>query len=126
MNDKDVLIKTDLAFSYTSKEQGVNAAFIEYIADDGVILRPDKMPFVGKNVISELFTSDDSGFTLTWKPLFAEIAISGELGYTYGTYEFTVGENIQRGTYLSIWKKDRTGKWKLVLDSGNDGLGDAN
>jgi ketosteroid isomerase-like protein len=54
------------------------------------------------------------------------VALSGELGYTYGIYEVrsrggikTIGE----GTYVTIWKKDRQGNWKFVLDAGNEGLG---
>jgi hypothetical protein len=29
---------------------------------------------------------------------------------------------IGNGTYLSVWKKDPFGNWKLVLDTGNEGL----
>jgi ketosteroid isomerase-like protein len=28
------------------------------------------------------------------------------------------------GTYTSIWKKEKNGKWKFVLDTGNEGIGD--
>jgi ketosteroid isomerase-like protein len=26
------------------------------------------------------------------------------------------------GTYVSIWKKQPDGKWKFILDSGNEGI----
>ncbi len=29
----------------------------------------------------------------------------------------------EKGTYVYIWKKDSNGKWKFVLNSGNEGLG---
>ena len=32
--------------------------------------------------------------------------------------------SMQRGTYVTIWKKDADGTWKWVLDSGNEGLGE--
>lgn len=124
MDTKTTLITVDKEFSELSRSVGMNAAFMEYIAEDGIILRSNNMPFVGKKMIGELFKGDDTSFTLTWEPLSAEIAESGELGYTYGTYLLTAGDTEQKGTYVSIWKKDKNGNWKLALDSGNEGLGE--
>lgn len=124
----DEVKQADIDFSNLSKEKGMNFAFLEYAADDGVMLRPYSYPIIGKEKLSkELFTGDDKGFTLTWTPLYGDIAQSGELGYTYGTWEMTIikddgGEEIRKGTYVSIWKKDKAGKWKFVLDTGNPGL----
>lgn len=122
------LMDVDRDFSRMSEQMGVNKAFLFYAADDAVLLRPNNPPIVGKNTMKEKFFSrSDSGFTLTWQPLYADVAKSGELGYTFGIYEFkaldkdgnTVSEN---GTYVSIWKKDKSGNWKFVLDTGNEGL----
>ena len=117
------LIATDRAFSALSKEKGRNHAFASYVAEDGVMLSPNKMPVIGKNKIEALFYSDDSKLVFTWNPLYADVAKSGDLGYTYGTYEILEGTSIQKGTYVSVWKKDAAGEWKFVLDSGNKGLG---
>ncbi len=35
-----------------------------------------------------------------------------------------IGEDIKKGTYVSIWKKNKEGVWKYVLDACNEGLGD--
>jgi ketosteroid isomerase-like protein len=118
------LIAIDREFSALSKEKGMNRAFLYYVAEDGVMLSPNKMPIVGKEKINALFQSNDSDKEFTWEPLYADISESGELGYTYGTYTITTEGEIQKGTYVSIWKKDSGGKWKFVLDSGNDGLGE--
>lgn len=124
MDKKEHLMAVDREFSKFSQANGMNAAFMEYISEDGVMLKSNSMPIVSKNAVANLFRSDDSGFTLTWEPLFADIAKSGELGYTYGVYELNIDDNIQKGTYVSIWKKDKDGSWKFVLDSGNSGLGE--
>jgi ketosteroid isomerase-like protein len=29
-----------------------------------------------------------------------------------------------KGTYVTIWRKQKDGKWKFVLDTGNQGVGD--
>lgn len=124
METKDSLIETDKAFSALSREKGMNAAFTEYLAEDGVILRDNNQPFVGRVAFTKLYSGDDSGFTLTWEPLYAEVAESGELGFTYGVYELDLQDTVQKGTYVSIWRKDNDGNWKLALDSGNEGLGE--
>lgn len=127
---KEELIATDKAFSQLSEEKGMQYAFLEYAAEDVVMLRKNKLPIEGKNALIETFkTFSDTGFILTWEPLFADIAKSGELGYTYGIYT-SVSEgpngttNESKGTYVSIWKKDQAGQWKFVLDTGNEGIGE--
>jgi len=120
---KTVLMKTDAAFSDLSKAKGRNAAFISYVADQAVLLRPNNMPIIGKDSIAKRFsTRPDTGFTLTWKPLYADISASGELGYTYGTFLVISHNDTDEGTYATVWKKDTTGQWKFILDTGNEGL----
>jgi ketosteroid isomerase-like protein len=124
------LIETDLAFSRLSQEKGIKYAFIKYAADSVVILREKSYPQIGKYALLKRFESfSDSGFVLTWEPLFADIARSGELGYTYGIYTSVSSDSTGKlltgkGTYVSIWKKDQDGQWKYVLDTGNEGLGE--
>jgi ketosteroid isomerase-like protein len=52
----------------------------------------------------------------------AEIARSGDLGYSYGIYELILPDTTLRGTYVNIWKKQNNGEWKFVLNSNNAGL----
>ena len=87
MNDKNKLIEVDTAFSSLSEHKGMNHAFMEYIAEYGVMLRSNNMPFVGKQAVAKIFSDDDTSLTLAWEPLFSGLASSGELGYTYGTYK---------------------------------------
>ncbi|MEP2023148.1 MAG: DUF4440 domain-containing protein [Reichenbachiella sp.] len=121
----DVLLEIDRAFSKLSLEKGMNHAFETYIANDGVVLRNNSWPIVGKDsVISRHFSNPDSTFRLTWEPMFADIAKSGDLGYTYGTYLVSTmtGDSLGVGTYVSIWKQQNDQSWKFVFDAGNDGL----
>lgn len=126
---KDHLLKADMEFSRLSEEKGSNYAFTEFASDSAVLLRKNSYPVAGKSAIVELLSKhSDASFTLVWKPLFADLAESGELGYTYGTYEVkSTDKNDSKasgsGTYVTIWKKDKDGNWKFVLDAGNEGLG---
>lgn len=124
---KQELKQVDVEFSNLSKEKGMHDAFLAYIAASGVLLRPYSMPIEGYDAVKKVLDEDNTDFLLTWSPLYADISVSGELGYTYGTYELTYkdekGNSITRkGTYVSIWKKEIEGKWKFVLDTGNPGL----
>jgi ketosteroid isomerase-like protein len=116
------LLSTDRAFSAMSEKVGMKKAFLEYIDDNGVLLRPQHLPLEGANAIDFLSTIVDTSFTLTWSPQHADIAASQDLGYTYGVYTLSSAKGEKKGTYVSIWKKQADGKWRFVLDTGNPGI----
>ena len=119
----DEIIKADEAFSEMSRKSGMKKAFIEYIDNEGILLRPNHPPIAGADAIEFLSQVNDSSYTLTWVPRGGEMATSANLGYTYGIYTLEMKDTVLRGTYVSIWKKQKDGKWKFVLDSGNEGVG---
>lgn len=119
---RNEIIKTDKEFSAASNKLGMKQAFIEYIDDDGILLRPDHAPIVGANAIQYLSEQNESTYTLTWEPSAAQVAGSGDLGYSYGIYNLKLRDTTVKGTYVSIWKKQNDGKWKFVLDTGNPGV----
>jgi ketosteroid isomerase-like protein len=61
---------------------------------------------------------------MSWKPKGGFLAKSNDLGYTYGVYKIITGDSALTGTYLSIWRKQKDGTWKVVLDTGNQGTGE--
>lgn len=118
------LFKVDQEFSDSAEKLGYNKAFIKYAHNDAVLLRDNNLPLKGKSAITQLFEKAEvDGVSFSWKPESGDISQSGELGYTYGTYQFEKDTIIEKGTYVSIWKKDKMGQWKYVLDSGNEGTG---
>lgn len=67
---------------------------------------------------------DEPGTKLTWEPTRAQIAALADLGWTTGTYESeTQGSDGQirrsRGRYVTVWRKQDDGSWKVVMDLGN-------
>lgn len=105
----------------------MKAAFLEYAAENAVLLRPFTYPISGYDAVKKFLEEGDANFQLTWAPLYADIGASLDLGYTYGIYTLvfkdeTGIEQTRLGTYVSIWKLDKSGKWKFVLDTGNPGL----
>ena len=121
----DEIMDADLAFSDMSRQVGMKKAFLEYIDNEGVLLRPNHLPVIGAEAIDFLSLINDTAYTLSWKPAKAEIAHSGELGYSYGIYELKTKDTILKGTYINVWKKQTNGGWKFVVDSGNEGISTA-
>ncbi len=123
--DSNVLVLVDMEFSKMSEENGLSEAFIFFADQDVVKLSQGEYPIIGKTKLSEAYSSiDDSQMSLTWEPQKAEIAQSGELGYTYGKYYFTTKDSVETttmGYYFSVWKKQTDGTWKYVLDGGAEG-----
>jgi len=127
-NEKSVLMETDRAFSKMSAEKGIYEAFDYYMADDAVMYREGKHPFKGRETIRPILSKNPDA-KLTWEPTFADVAKSGEIGYTLGRWDFVMKDsagikNTGYGYYISVWKKQPDGSWKWVFDSGISGPGE--
>jgi len=117
------LMDADREFSAMSAAEGAPVAFAAY-ADASVIMLPaGGAPIHGHSAMVAVF----DGYTanLTWEPEYADVAASGDLGFTWGRYvqerEGEDGEPVlSYGKYVSIWRRQDDGSWKFVLDTGNE------
>jgi len=118
------ILETDRAFSALSQSKGLRNAFMDFIDNDAVLLRPNSLPLAGGEAMDLIIRSNDTMSVLTWEPKNVEISKSGDLGYTYGVYsrKRVDEDTVYFGTYVTIWKKQPGGKWKFVLQSGNEGV----
>lgn len=117
------IMGADSAFAKATKERGADG-WVDYFADSGVQVNPGRN-VVGRAAIRELMAAElgDTTHLLTWHPTSAEVSRSGDLGYTIGRWEFGArsggGAPALRGSYVTIWRKQGDGRWKVVLDVGN-------
>lgn len=120
------MIAAEISFSEMSKTKGTRAAIMQFIDSNGVLLRPNSFPLIGADAIDFISQSNDSAYTMIWQPKGGNIAESGELGYTFGVYSLLLKnkDSAMHGTYVNVWKKQADGSWKLLLDSGNEGVDD--
>lgn len=118
------IMEVDRAFSKLSEQKGLKTAFVEYIDSNGVLLRPNSVPLTEGYAMDIISRSSDTGFTMTWAPKNGAVAASSDLAYTYGVYSYKQNnsDSVVYGTYVTIWKKQPDGKWKFVLQSGNEGV----
>src|SRR3954465_4040288 len=76
------MAQSERNFSKKSSEVGIRESFIQFFADDSVYLSPG--PVNGKKHYTEY---KDKGYYLTWQPVFATVASSGDMGITTGPWE---------------------------------------
>ena len=75
MNALNQIQQTDVDFSNRSREVGMKKAFLEYMEDDGILLRKNRLPIIGADAVDFLSSIDDSSFVLTWEPEGAYIVL---------------------------------------------------
>ena len=115
---RTALMAADRAWSETAKDADKFAA---YFADGGSIYPPGMPVITGGEAIRKTFAAMTAapGFSLSWTPTKAEVGASGDIGYTAGTYQSTMGGVAEKGKYITVWKKQADGAWKVTEDIFN-------
>lgn len=66
------------------------------------------------------------GRKMTWYPVLADAAQSGDLGYTTGPWtQFQNGRPESAGEYVTVWRKQLDGKWKFAVNMNIERIGAA-
>ncbi len=111
------LVEAERGFARASIDKGMRAAFIENLADDSILFRPH--PVNGKKWMEEHKATPG---VLTWQPIFADVSSAGEMGYTTGPWEYRekslADQPIAHGQFVSVWKRQANGTWKVAVDLG--------
>jgi ketosteroid isomerase-like protein len=117
------LMDADRAFNNATAERHADG-WAEFFAEDGAMLR-SAGTITGRTAIREEMAKAfaDTAFSLTWEPLQSDVGAAGDLGYTNGRYEARFRDAkgnaaMRTGRYLTIWKKQPDGSWKVVRDIG--------
>jgi ketosteroid isomerase-like protein len=116
----------DSEFAALSRRTTMGRAFATYAAEDGVLLPGGDQPVYGREAITTFFADRPRGFTivLDWSPRIADVAATGDLGFTVGDATSDVtqpdGRTDKRySKYVTVWKKQANGDWKFAADCGN-------
>jgi ketosteroid isomerase-like protein len=119
---KMMLFDLEARFAKDVAERG-GAGFASWFADDGVALGNGVAPVVGKVAIEKSASWSPSVYQLIWTPTDGVMSPSGDMGYTWGHFEGhskdANGNPVTTsGRYITIWRKQADGNWKVVLDAG--------
>ena len=111
------LVEAERNFYRTGQEQGTRAAFLAFLADSGIIFRPG--PVNGRRTWNE---REENGLDLVWEPTFAAVSRSADFGYDTGPAKWRANKKEKEftgyGHFVSIWRKEPDGAWKVYLDCG--------
>lgn len=116
----DEALAADAAFAALANDVGYHAAFIEYLAADAVLFRPEAVR--GQDWLA---ANEPSAGRLEWSPSAAASACNGRLALTSGAWRYAndAGGDPVAGHYLSVWRLGEDGRWLVVLDHGIDHAG---
>jgi ketosteroid isomerase-like protein len=115
---------TDIAWSAAAGTKNADAV-AGFMTADGATLPPNEPIAKGMEAVKKgwagLLSLKD--VEISWQPTTVQVAESGEIGYTSGTYKLAFtdpkGAKVNdTGKYLEVWKKV-DGKWKCYLDMYN-------
>ncbi len=113
------LLNAERDFFESAQAEGMVKAFAKHLSRDARVHRNGTQPLLGQEEFVPFLAQNS--FSPIWEPKFAEMAQSGDLGYTYGSYELkdANAENatVEKGYYARVWKRGGNNKWYVVLDT---------
>lgn len=113
----DEVRKAEIAFARTMADRD-HEAFVSFLAPDAVFLGDDGTPLRGAKAIAEgwkpRFEAETAPFS--WEPQTVQVAASGTLAISTGPVRDPSGAEI--GRFVSTWRREKDGSWKVVLDTG--------
>ena len=123
--DQEAIQATCADWSKATQAKDLDKA-MSFYADDAMVLSP-KIPLIqGKDNIrigwKQMFAIPGPGLTFTTGEV--QVARSGDLAWEHGAYDFATTDKkgkttAEHGKYITIWKKNPDGAWKVVADMDN-------
>lgn len=105
------LISVDRNAATLSKQETPHAALSSIIDKESVFYVPSAV-----NAFNYLNNRPNIADVMTWEPNFALLSKSQEFGVTSGKITFQkVGAVERNGQYITIWKRNKKGDWKVDL-----------
>jgi uncharacterized protein (TIGR02246 family) len=95
--------------------------FASFYATDASFYPPDSPVVKGRDAIEATFKqlSSAPGFALSWTVSSSQIGAAGDIAYLAGAYEVKVTGGGEKGKYVTAWKKQADGSWKVTNDIFN-------
>jgi ketosteroid isomerase-like protein len=124
---KAALMDADRAFARTTAEKGLDG-WMGFMADDAAkTRRPGDKLTVGKAAIraEDAAIFADPAKKLVWEPVDAHPFADGKSGVTSGRYKMIATDKdgketvLSTGGYVTVWRQDKDGSWKVVFDTGS-------
>ena len=113
------LVEAEWAFINLAKETNTRDAFWAQFTDETIVFGEGPV-----NAKKSYENQKTNASWLKWEPIYSDIAASGDFGYNTGPWEFRTVKTDEKavafGHFVSLWKRQEDGIWKLLLDIGID------
>lgn len=124
VQDREALMAADRAFADSTAARGLDG-WMSFFASDAVRLEMGGDFAQGLDAIrsrdSTLMNNPD--YLLRWEPANAGTFADGTHGFTTGHGELVrrgpPGDTAWSGRYVTIWRRDTDGRWRVILDTGS-------
>ena len=116
------MARTEREFAATCRKIGMRDSFLQFFANDALFFVPE--PVNAKERLSARPSVPFAQRQLTWEPRLGDVASSGDLGWLTGPSELLIPDPSkpnaapQHQVYLSVWRKQPAGDWKVIIDIG--------
>jgi ketosteroid isomerase-like protein len=89
--------------------------YAELLTDDARLHRNGALPLASRVAVAS--ETAHRMRDVTWTPINARVAASGDMAVTYGEYRETDRASmVRRGYYVHLWLRERAGRWRLAYD----------
>ncbi len=124
--ETDAILAADAAWLKVYQAKDL-AKSVEFCDEQGSMLAPNAPIAVGKDAIAKLIAEDFAHDNIEWHANKVGVSRSGDLGYTSGatgmTFKDASGKTVvYKGKYLTVWKKQADGSWKVLYDMFNSDM----
>ena len=108
---------TEAAFARTMAERDLQA-FAGFLAENTVFFGRDNAPIRGKAQVEAAWRRffEPAAAPFLWAPETVEVLDAGDLALSSGPVYDPAGERV--GTFNSVWRRERDGRWRIVFDKG--------
>ena len=108
---------TERAFAHTMAARDF-AAFQTFVSEEAVFLG-GKEPLRGKARVAEGWKAyfGKPAAPFSWEPETVQVLDSGTLAFSSGPVRDPEGKVV--ATFTSIWRREASGVWRIVFDTGN-------
>src|SRR6187402_1998403 len=116
------IVKTEKDFEKLVTQKGLAEGFYQFADSNAVIKREHDTLIIGKTNIKNYYLNPKfQNATVTWSPDAVTVSDDGDMASTYGKYVWTFTdthgkEQILKGVFHTVWKKQKDGSWKYIWD----------
>ncbi|MFD0792710.1 hypothetical protein ACFQZX_03720 [Mucilaginibacter litoreus] len=112
------IIDAEHNFAHKAHDESMKAAFTANLDSSGIVVN-------GNDFVNglELYSTakTDTTSLLLWYPEYAQVNDRETFGFTSGPYHYYASKKdkpVASGYFFSVWKKDGSGKFKVMFDGG--------